>query len=184
MSTNQTPQAVKANSQGRAGFQNQPLSLQGTAQGIPTDISVIVNAFAGPVGLGGNHAFTVSQLADNAFQTMTIQMPDGSTGTLNLYYLASTPRWFFDFLHPALPDGGIQGNGLVTFPNLLRPWQNIVPFGLACVTLDGQDPVSSEDFIDGYATLYILDATGVLTVEAQIFNNVLAQETLAASGGS
>ena len=51
MSNNQTPQTVKANSQGRAGFQNQPLSNQGTSQGIPTDISVIVNAFGGDVGL-------------------------------------------------------------------------------------------------------------------------------------
>jgi hypothetical protein len=115
---------------------------------------------------------------------MTLQMPDGSTGTLNLYYRASTPRWFFDFLHTALPNGGPQGNGLVTFPNLLRPWQNIAPFGFSCVTLDGQDPVDSEDFIDGYASLYILDATGVLTVEAKIFNNVLAQASLASAGGS
>ena len=184
MSNNQTPQTVKANSQGRAGLQNQPLSNQGTSQGIPTDISVIVNAFGGDVGLEGNHAYTVSQVTDTAFQTMAIQMPDGSTGTLNLYYRASTPRWFFDFLHPALPQGGPQGNGLVTFPNLLRPWQNIVPFGFSCVTLDGQDPVDSEDFIDGYASLYILDATGVLTVEAQIFNNVLAQSALVSAGGS
>jgi hypothetical protein len=184
MSTNQTPQSIKANSQGRAGFQNQPFSNQGTAQGIPTDISVIVNAFSGPVASEGNHAFAVSQLSDNAFQTMTLQMPDGSTGTLNLYYRASTPRWFFDLLHPALPNGGPQGNGLVTFPNLLRPWKNIVPFGFACVTLDGQDPVGNEDFIDGYATLYVIDATGILMVEAQVFNNVLAQAALAAVGAS
>ena len=128
--------------------------------------------------------YAISQLTDTAFQTMTLQMPDVSTGTLNLYYRASTPRWFFDFLHPALPNGGPQGNGLVTFPNLLRPWQNIVDFGFACQTLDGQDPVDSEDFIDGYATLYVLDAQDVLTVEAQVFNNVLAQAALAAAGAS
>lgn len=125
----------------------------------------------------------INQLTDGAFQTTTLQMPDGSTGTLNLYFRASTPRWFFDFLHPALPDGGPKGNGLVTFPNLLRPWQNIVPFGFACVTLNGQDPVSTQDFIDGSATLYILDKTDVLTVEAQVFNNVLAAAQLAAAGG-
>lgn len=180
MATNLTPQAVKANSQGRAGFQNQPVSNQGTAQGAPTDISVVVNAFAGPVPLEGSSMFSVSQISDNAFQTMVLQMPDGSTGTLNLYYRASTPRWFFDFLHPALPEGGPRGNGLTTSPNLLRPWQNIVPFGFACVTLDGQDPVGSQDFVDGAATLYILNAVGVLTVEAQVYNNVLAQVILAA----
>ncbi len=184
MTTNQTPQAVKANSQGRAGYQNQPVSNQGTAQGAPTDISVVVNAFAGPVPLGGESMFSVSQVSDNAFQTMVLQMPDGSTGTLNLYYRASAPRWFFDFLHAALPNGGPRGGGLVTSPNLLRPWQNIVPFGCACVTLDGQDPVGSQDFVNGYATLYVLNAVGVLTVEAQVYQSVLAQVTIAALGAA
>ncbi|MDD5301501.1 MAG: hypothetical protein PHS14_00215 [Elusimicrobia bacterium] len=126
--------------------------------------------------------YAINQLSDAAFQTTTLQMPDGSTGTLNLYYRASTPRWFFDFLHPALPQGGPLGDGLVTYPNLLRPWQNLVPFGFACVTLNGQDPVGVQDFINGYATLYILDETDVLTVEAQVFQNVLAAARLAAGG--
>ena len=124
--------------------------------------------------------YAINQLTDAAFQTTVLQMPDGSTATLKLYYRASTPRFFFDFIHPARPTGAVLGNGLTTYPNLLRQWQNIVPFGLACVTLDGQDPVGSEDFVDGYATLYILDKTDVLAVEAQIFKNVLAAATLAA----
>jgi hypothetical protein len=182
MITNQTPQSVAANSQGRAAFQNQPVSNQGTAQGTPTDVSVLVNAFAGPVAAEGSSIFAVTQLSDNAFQTMVLQMPDGSTGTLNLYYRASTPRWFFDFLHPALPQGGPAGNGLVAHPNLLRPWQNIAPFGFACATLDGQDPVGSSDFIDGYAALYVLNADAVLIVEAQVFGDPLAQAAAAARG--
>ena len=128
--------------------------------------------------------YAINQLSDAAFQTTTLQMPDGSTGTLNLYYRSSTPRWFFDFIHPALPEGETLGLGLTTYPNLLRQWQNIVPFGFACVTLDGQDPVGSEDFIDGYATLYILAETDVLTVEAQVFNNVHAAAALAALGAA
>lgn len=126
--------------------------------------------------------YAINQLSDAAFQQATLQMPDGSTGTLNLYYRASTPRWFFDFLHPSLPHGGPKGNGLTTYPNLLRPWQNIVPFGFACTTLDGQDPVDSQDFVDGYATLFVLTAADVLAVEAQVFRNVLAAAQLAAEG--
>lgn len=182
--TIQTPQSVKANSQGRAAFQNQPLSNQGSAQGAPADVAAIVNIFAGPIAATGDTAFSVSQVSDNAFQTMVLQMPDGSTGALNLYYRASAPRWFFDFLHPALPQGGPKGNGLTLSPNLLRPWKNLVPFGLACVTLDGQDPVGSEDFINGDATLYVLDETGVLTIEANVFKDALAAARLAAAGGA
>lgn len=128
--------------------------------------------------------YAVNQLTDDAFQTTVLQMPDGSTATLNLYFRASTPRWYFDFLHPALPFGGPQGNGLSVYPNLLRPWQNIVPFGMACVTLDQQDPVGNRDFVDGYATIYILNSTDVLSVEANVFGNILAASALAAQGVS
>ncbi|MDD5301502.1 MAG: hypothetical protein PHS14_00220 [Elusimicrobia bacterium] len=40
-----TPQAVKANSQGRAGLQNQPTSVVGTAQGAPMPVSAVTGAF-------------------------------------------------------------------------------------------------------------------------------------------
>lgn len=128
--------------------------------------------------------YAISQLTDAAFQQNTIQLPDGSTGTLNLYYASSAPRWFFDFVHPDFPAGAVQGLGLTTHPNLLMQYQNLLSFGLACVTTDGEDPVGSEDFVDGYATLYLLDAVDVLTVAAQVFNNVTAQGILAAGGTS
>jgi hypothetical protein len=40
-----TPQAVKANSQARAGYQNQPLSVIGTSQGAPVGVGVLQAAF-------------------------------------------------------------------------------------------------------------------------------------------
>lgn len=126
--------------------------------------------------------FAVSNLSDAAFQQAVIQMPDGTTGTLNIYFRASTPRWFFDFTHAQFPTGAVQGQGLTACPNLLRQWQNLLSFGMACATLDNQDPVSSEDFVNGYATLFILDSTDVLTVEAKVYGNVIAQAKLAAAG--
>ena len=45
VASSQTPQSVKANSQGRAGFQNQPTSVTGTAQGAPTPVSAVTGAF-------------------------------------------------------------------------------------------------------------------------------------------
>jgi hypothetical protein len=126
--------------------------------------------------------FSISNLSDAAFQTASVQMPDGTTGTLNLYYRSSTPRWFFDFLHPQFANGGVEGQGLTACPNLLRQWQNQIDFGMACATLDGQDPVGSEDFVDGYATLYILAASDILVVEASVYKNVLARAAAAAQG--
>ena len=45
IASQQTPQSVKANSQGRAGLQNQPTSVVGTAQGSPTPVSAVTGAF-------------------------------------------------------------------------------------------------------------------------------------------
>lgn len=42
-----TPQGVKANSLGRAGFQGQPTSVIGTAQGAATAVSTLTSAFKG-----------------------------------------------------------------------------------------------------------------------------------------
>lgn len=45
VASSQTPQSVKANSQGRAGYQGQPTSIIGTAQGAPAPVSRLVASF-------------------------------------------------------------------------------------------------------------------------------------------
>ena len=111
----------------------------------------------------------IDNLSGNAFQQSFLQMPDGSTGQLNLYYRAAVSRWFFDFIHPQFPNGSLLGAGLCAHPNLLRQFKNILTFGFACTTTNGVDPVSIDDFTDGNASLYILDSADVQSVETSFF---------------
>ncbi len=116
----------------------------------------------------------IDNLSGSAFPQSYISMPDGSQGQLNLYYAAASERWFFDFIHPDLPSGQIQGLGLCIYPNLLRQWINFIDFGMSCTTQTGSDPMLSTDFQSGNASIYILDASDVTAVEIGYFGNILA----------
>ena len=111
----------------------------------------------------------IINLTDAADQINNIQMPDGSTGILEIIYLPTIQRWIYNFTHPSFPNGMIQGQGLCAYPNLLRQFKNIIDFGLACQTTTGTDPVNSFDFLDGNASLYILDAQDVISAEQTFF---------------
>jgi len=111
----------------------------------------------------------INNLTDNAIQSVSVNMPDGSTAAMTLYFRGTIQRWFFDFIHADFPNGGILGTGLCLHPNLFRNFINTFPFGLSCITASGQDPVSPEDFVNGNGTLYILDTQDVQSVETQFY---------------
>jgi hypothetical protein len=111
----------------------------------------------------------IDNLTDAADQVSTLQMPDGSVGTLELIFLASCSLWMFNFTHPQFPNGADNGQMLCQHPNILRNFKNVLDFGMACESVNGNNPVSVEDFANGNITLYILDASDVAAVEADIF---------------
>jgi hypothetical protein len=51
---------------------------------------------------------------------------------------------------------------------MLRAFRNILPFGLACTVADGMEPVFLTDFSEGRASIYLLQAEDIDTVEAFI----------------
>lgn len=112
---------------------------------------------------------SIDNLSDGSYQTSTLQMPDGSISTITLYYRGALQRWMFDFASTQFPNGSILGQGLCVHPNILRNFKNLLDFGLAVVSTDGQDPAFIEDFVNGRVTLYILDAADVQTVEQIIY---------------
>lgn len=111
----------------------------------------------------------IDNLTDSADQVTTLQMPDGSVGTLELIFQASTSRWVFNFAHPQFPNGALKGQMLCVHPNILRNFKNLLNFGLAVVSADGQDPVNIEDFADGRVSLYILNEDDVDAVESTVY---------------
>ena len=59
-------------------------------------------------------------------------------------------------------------NGIIIslFPNLMRQWRHLLPFGIACAAADGVDPFDIQDFSTGRCQLYLLDDADILELEA------------------
>jgi hypothetical protein len=112
----------------------------------------------------------ITNITDQADQITQLVLPDGSILQVELFYDAATQRWTMNVSHPLLEVDGIN---IDNFPNILRPWRNVVPFGLACQTVTGEDPTNVEDFVNGNAALYVLTATDVQAVEENVFGGVL-----------
>lgn len=112
----------------------------------------------------------IDNITDQADQVTQVILSDGSVLQLELFYNGATQRWTMDVSHPLLEVDGIN---IDDFPNIMRPWRNLVPFGIACQTVSGQDPTSIEDFVNGNAVLYVLTAADVLLIEENVFGGVL-----------
>lgn len=113
--------------------------------------------------------FLIDNLSDNSNQTTTLQMEDGSVGTLELLFHGATNRWTFNFTHPQFPNGAIKGQMLCVHPNILRNFKNLLSFGMTINSTDGQDPVNIEDFVSGRVQIYIINAADVDSIEATFY---------------
>lgn len=111
----------------------------------------------------------IDNLTDAANQQTALQMPDGTTGTLALVYNGATQRWVFSVTHQGFQGGALNGQMLCVHPNILRNFKNLIPFGLAVVTSSGSDPVSVQDFANGSAQIFLLDASDVAAIEESFY---------------
>lgn len=108
----------------------------------------------------------VDNLTNFANQQTVLVLQDGTTATLTLTFDAATERWVANL---AYGNTVINGLGLCTYPNIIRQWRNVLPFGLAIVTADQTDPFDINDFSDGRVKMYLLTKDDVQQVENQIF---------------
>lgn len=108
----------------------------------------------------------VDNLSDDASQLTRVALPDGSLVVLALVYQPATQRWTISV---SRNDFSVNNINLCNHPNLLRDFREVIPFGLACVSTDGGDPVLIEDFVSGRITLYVLTQADVAEVETNIF---------------
>jgi hypothetical protein len=98
-------------------------------------------------------------LTEAPLQKTAQVLPDGSIATFTFYYMPMQQNWFIRELEY---EGRIIRNiRITTYPNVLDQWRNILPFGLACVTVDNRNPSFQEDFATGASKLYILDESDV-----------------------
>lgn len=112
----------------------------------------------------------IDNITSQSNQVTQVVLADGSIMTLTLIFTAAIQRWTFHVQHPKLV---LSGLNLCLHPNILREWRNLIPFGLACNTITGVDPIDVEAFSSGRAQLYALSAADVQLVEQNVFGGVL-----------
>lgn len=108
----------------------------------------------------------VTGINTDAVQEYTLVTDDGVEFEFTMFYRPTQNGWFFDLEYE---DTSIKGSKLVNFPNILRKWKNILPFGLACVVEDGTEAYFVEDFLTGRANLYVLNESEVEQIEELYF---------------
>jgi hypothetical protein len=114
----------------------------------------------------------ITGISDNPAQVINLTADDGTTVTLTLEYRPQQSGWSVDVLwNGTTPATELNGLRVTVFPNLVRQWKNLLTFGLACITQDGREPLSVDAFLSGYATLLLLNAADVASIESQIFTN-------------
>lgn len=104
----------------------------------------------------------IESINSNPRQNLAVVLDDGSKITLTIHYSTNQRGWYYEISYG---DKILNNRRIVTSPNMLRQFRNILPFGLACSTKDGYEPVFIDDFNNERASLYILNEEDVISVE-------------------
>ena len=110
----------------------------------------------------------ISGLTDSPAQVSQIPLPDGTGATWTLSYRQKQNGWFYALNYPTT-GFNVNGNRLVTSPNFLRQYENEIPFGMACATLEAAEPTGQECFVDGTASIYLLSPSDILVQNYTVF---------------
>ena len=92
-------------------------------------------------------------------QVFEIAVDENSSLRIEIYYVPSQFGWFADF---DFDDFSLYGARVVMSTNLLAQYDQILPFGLAVLDPNGNDPTQQNSFVETH-TLYLLDETDLLT---------------------
>lgn len=105
----------------------------------------------------------IDAITDYPFQKMTVIGDNKERIDLTFRYMASQQLWRLDVSY-----GDFSAYGLLCMQsiNLLRQWQDILPFGLMVRSVDGQDPFYLNDFSSGRIVLFYLNQSDLNALEA------------------
>ena len=104
----------------------------------------------------------INTITDSPNQSMTFKLDNGDTVGFKLSYFESQKGWYCGITYGTF---ALNNRRIVTGVNMLRGFKNLLPFGFACSTKDGYEPVFIDDFSGGRASFYLLNAGDVESVE-------------------
>lgn len=116
--------------------------------------------------------YKFNTLGNEARQQITMRLEDTTQVVFSFEYRANQLGWFFGFRYG---DVNYQNIRLTTSYNILRAYRNWLPFGLRCDTADDEEPMNIDDFVNGYANVYLLTKADVATIEGNYYVKVPAE---------
>jgi hypothetical protein len=104
----------------------------------------------------------INEITDEPRQQHLLTVDGYGYATLLLEWRPEQYGWFF-----TLSWGTFQTTNerVTASQNILRQYQNILPFGVAVNTTNLQDPMTQDAFLTGVASLYLLNADDAAYVE-------------------
>jgi hypothetical protein len=112
----------------------------------------------------------INSITDKTYQALGLVLADGSKVSMLLRYVSNQQGWFYTLSYGSF---SVSNRRIVTSPNMLRAFRDIIPFGLSCTTTDGYEPIFSTDFSEGRAKLYLLTEEDMTYVEEEIVGTYL-----------
>lgn len=90
---------------------------------------------------------------NEAYQNFEVKLADGSVVDLTVWFDSTSTQCFY----MNIKYGDIQVNGVkvVSFYSLLGTMKNRLPFDIGCLHQARIDPSDINDFVNGYAELFI-----------------------------
>lgn len=95
----------------------------------------------------------LNTLSNDARQTQTIPVPDGSQIFFRIEYRENQAGWFYSLNWKTV---SINNRRLVCSPNILRQFRRVLPFGFFVTSKDGLEPIYAEDFSSQRVLVYFL----------------------------
>lgn len=108
----------------------------------------------------------IGSISESSNQLIKPRLEDGSIINLELKYFPAIQRWIINVTHETFTVNGIN---LCSSFNILRQWKNVIPFGIACLTIDTADPIFIDDFISGRASIFILNEEEIQLFEDYVY---------------
>ena len=108
----------------------------------------------------------IDGLTSQPKQQFTIPLTDGSRVSAFMEYRNQQTGWFLDL---TWQDWTLNGLRVFASPNMLRQWQDVIPFGLAVLTTGNEEPLNSTDFADGTATMILLEGIDITLINESAF---------------
>ena len=105
----------------------------------------------------------INIITDDPTQTMSLKLDNGQNLSFSLWYSYNQKGWFYSFTYGTYKS---TNRRMVQSLNMIRAIKNVIPFGLACLLTDKNEPVFIEDFKSGRAALYTLNQSDVTKVES------------------